>query len=294
MPGMAGIMEGDLRAVSRSARERHFECWSDAGVVMPSWNRGIPVHNGRVSTHGEGSEPAEIAKSAGRARVSLASVGLLGLLRALAKREEDREEPGAVWATPRIESLATFAIVVAKDVQDDSDAVKKLRIRAKGRRGPLRRAAAFVRFSSLVHEDGVADRANRLLKAAGSGTAVEPVAEEDKQRFDRIATFAAQEYPDAYAALADMEPRLLSFKDDLVGAARVAAGQNGGLLSSEQNLALLDLLYDGLTALIGPDSAQTDDLLVSQTAFDRARFHLVTLAGLRLLEDSELLVDPGL
>jgi hypothetical protein len=225
--------------------------------------------------------------------LSLGSVGLLGLLRALAKREEDREEPGAVWATPRVEALARFAIVVARDVQEDSDAVKKLRIKAKGRRGLLRRAAAFVRFSSLVHEDGVADRANRLLRAAGAGTAVEPVAEEDKQRFDRIAAFVAEEDADAYAALAEMKPRLVSFKDDLVEAARVAAGQNGGLLSSEQNLALLDLLYDGLTALIGPESAQTDDLLVSQTAFDRARLHLVTLAGLRLLEDSELRVDPG-
>jgi len=122
-------------------------------------------------------------------RVAGAS-GLLVLLRRLARRDLDDERPKAVVSDPETDALADHAHRLAAAGREDQGAVIELRAAARGRRQRMEQAAAVVRFRLPVAESRVADRANRLLRAAAEGAPVEPLSTAQDAWFRELESFA--------------------------------------------------------------------------------------------------------
>src|SRR4051794_29635693 len=101
-----------------------------------------------------------------RAKGVAGASSLLVLLRRVAGRERDKESPEAVASEHHIEKLAEHAYGLAVGGREDTEAVNELRAAAGGKRRRLDQAAAVVRFQSPVAESRIADRADRLLRAA--------------------------------------------------------------------------------------------------------------------------------
>src|SRR5438132_469732 len=115
-------------------------------------------------------EPGRVARFIG-------ALGALGLFKAIERAERQKAVPGVVTGNPKIEALADAAWTIAEEEPDAATAVEAVLRKAHGRKTDLLRAAAIVRMDG-AGESRIACRADRLLHAAATGSAVVETSEE--------------------------------------------------------------------------------------------------------------------
>ncbi len=150
---------------------------------------------------------------------------------------------------------------------DDEAVVAKLRERLDASQPILEEAAVT---ASKRREDYIDDRAYRLLSAAASGTAVQPIPPERAGLFAREEAIGRMPLEDAFALLAESEPRLL----DLQRRAResAASGQPAGYKLPED-------ISNPLHQMVGGGAEVDDALLRTVLATSIAHQYLGVVAG---------------
>ena len=211
-------------------------------------------------------------ESPGRARRILGGVALMGLLRAMEKREEFSDDPQVISGSPRVEALADLAKRLAKENPLDDKCVGELVAAAGPRKRDLRKASAVVRFGGAAKESKTAERANRLLVSAWTGQPVAPVSPELDDLLSRIDDLYTRPVEEAFPGLVALRPELGDLEPRFEGRALGQIDQD----------ALWDELLASLDPIIGPDadSSVTDPLLRSLSAHSIARVYLALRAGL--------------
>jgi hypothetical protein len=202
----------------------------------------------------------------------LIGAGLVGLMRAAARREEFSDEPQIISGSPRIEALANLARRLATENPRDDECVSELLAAAGRRHRDLRKAAADVRFGGAAKESRQSERANRLLLAAWSGQPVATVSPELDDLLTRIDDLYSVPVEVAFASLTELRPGLADLQGQFEGKARGAVDQE----------AAWDELFAALEPMLGPeaDSSVSDPLLRSESAHNIARLFLALKAGL--------------
>jgi hypothetical protein len=130
----------------------------------------------------------------------------------------------------------------------------------------------------MVAEDEVADRANRLLLAAATGSAFQAPSPEERLLIEE-ATALRQSVPaDGFARLAPSEPALT----ELANAVNNAASDtpDGGWASDrDAQRALWDRFGPTITALVGEQAHSDDPLLRTRSAYVTVLNHLEDTFG---------------
>jgi len=207
----------------------------------------------------------------GGSRRVIGTLGLVGFLRAGAKRAEVVSDPQIISRNPRSDQVADLAMDFAQSDREDDACARDLLEAAAGRQKVLRAAATSVRFAGMAGESRVRDRANRLLLAASTGTSVEPLSPELDTLFSRIEELYSVSVEDAYSQLAKLRPQLRLLEAQF--------GQRSTRTENEKN-ALWSELLAGLAPLIGPDADVSDPLLRSVSAHNIARLYFAVRSGL--------------
>jgi predicted aconitase len=225
----------------------------------------------------------------------LGSIGGSALLQSLGDQELDAPEPKVVWHTGRSAALRDLAFELTGAGVDDQVAVGAL-TRAAGRHTKeLRRAAATIRAEGLAGEDEAGCRADRLLVAAATGRAVEPLTAEEAAWFARVRALSALATAEGFAELAVEEPDLAVLADEVLRVARAASTDARGDGSpAEAPADVVDAVHTGLAAV----SARTSSRMVRTRAARRiARDHLWSVAGLPVvgvvLQEADEGQEPG-
>jgi hypothetical protein len=205
----------------------------------------------------------------------------------------------------RAEPVADRALQLAEDGVEDAAAVTALTSLA-GRDRDLLIAAG----QSLGDEpeDLVGHRAWRLLRAAASGTPVEPITGEQRERQSALGRLAGLPRDEAFAELADREPQLGRLRDavrdrapelfevpesewpptvatpEALESSRLASRLQQHMeqvFTSElwASKAVAERLQQRVSDLVGPDSPASNFILRSGTARAIALEHLWRLKG---------------
>jgi hypothetical protein len=174
-----------------------------------------------------------------------------------------------VVSGPAVESLAQHAGELAAASRDDQHAVEELRAAGDGHRRRLVDAAAFVRFSSPIEEDRVANLANRLLLAAADNRPVEALTPDEDQWLAAMDDLLA---PDGYERLTARQPALFAVEQEVT--ADVEADP-----SRSQSDEWWGAVCMRLKSLVGPTAEVDDPILRRKLAYGVARVHLAELAG---------------
>jgi hypothetical protein len=143
---------------------------------------------------------------------------------------------------------------------EDQAAVGELTALAKGHGRALRVAALGTRQHGAHMESSLDSLAHRLLQAAITDAAVEPLSRDDRERLQRIDAFAELPHEEGWRVLTEREPRLAELEAD------ADAGRFGGrdvmALPEEQRqevageeLQGMKRLNERLKPLVGPDAA---------------------------------------
>jgi hypothetical protein len=213
---------------------------------------------------------------------------LLLLFRYFSKQEQkaDSESSGIVMLDDRASRVVHRARELAHEGREDQAAVAELSAVANGRRRALRRAERASRQGGMHRESRAFDRMHRLLKAAATGGALEPVSPADAQLFDTLAQFFDRKRPfdEIWTDLVAREPLLLHVEKDVragrYGPAYDAADYETTEVDDEQRRvrgerARLSLeLMERLRKLLGPQAANADPVIRSRKARDFAYWHL--------------------
>jgi hypothetical protein len=190
----------------------------------------------------------------------LAAIGLLGLIRWVA-RQEDPDRPTIIFTNEKSTAVLKRAEELALAGREDPHAVAELRALSRRRPRALRQALRASRSHGFHHERRDANRAYRLLDAAQRRAPVAAATAEDQERIEAIETLMALDPVARWARFVALEPRLDEFAagvgaSDRVGPARFA-------------------LATQLDAIVGPQSGQHDLLLRSESALRAAATHLL-------------------
>jgi hypothetical protein len=214
-------------------------------------------------------------KSPGRITRALGAIGVGALVHSLGDQELDAAEPKVVWHTPRSSSLRDVAVELAAEGRDDHEAVGVL-TRAAGRHTKeLRRAAATIRSEGRHREDLACARADRLLVAAATGRAVDPLTAVQLAGCLRVGELLAAPPDEGFAALVREEPGLVGLAREVRQLTEEPA--YGELDDRERCEAFDDAVADRLAGIVARSPAP---LVRTQAATAVVRAHLRTVAGL--------------
>ena len=213
---------------------------------------------------------------------------LLLLLRAFSKQEQkaDPESSGIVMLGDRASRVLERARGLAYEGREDEAAVAELRTVAGGRRRALRGAERGSRQGGMHRESREFDRVHRLLKAAATGRALEPVSAADAQLFDTLAEFFDRARPidEIWTDLVAREPLLSNVENEVragrYGPAYDAADYEPAEVDDERHRvrgerARLSLeLMERMRELVGALAVNADPMVRSRKALEVAYWHL--------------------
>ena len=216
--------------------------------------------------------PGEPSGIVNRGKRIAAGFALLGFMKAAEKHAESQEEPVFQTGNPVVVKLADLARSLAKNEPDDDTCVRTLLSAAGSKPHNLSRAAASVRFNGQASMSRNANRANRLLLAAHSGSPVEPLPRDLDELFTRVEALYAVRVEDAFPTLVDLQPDLRKLEQQF-------SRRNIG---EEVKNAVWDELLGALAPVIGPEANPdvTDPLLRLDSAHNIARLFLAVRVGL--------------
>jgi hypothetical protein len=210
-----------------------------------------------------------IANAVGAAGVRL----FLGLL---TRRERDAELPRIAGGGKRIRELSRLAETFAREDKCDSEAVRRLRMAARGRRGSLLSAAADFRTDGKAKDYRVHNRANALLLAAARDESVEPLTQEQERWFDEVTAFQELPVAEKYERIRRLQPELAFVERK---ALKIAADL-GNLDDVNNRARFASQIIKELLPLVGVEAKDAEGILRSQAAFGAAWHRMDSIVGL--------------
>jgi len=218
----------------------------------------------------------------GRLKRILASWGLVRLGRVAHTRELRAEKPAIVISTPHMWDLVALARSLAEGQLDDST-LGALRGFSRDR-FELLSAAALIRQGPSIEEDRIGFIANALLTEAASGSTTwnsSLVTASQETWFSQIDAFRGLSADDAYEEIAQREPTLESARVRLLAEISLTC-DHPEEMSLESELERWNRISDGLSSIVGPESASQDRLVRSQIALWRCRAAIGRAGGLNV------------
>ena len=216
------------------------------------------------------------ASSGGLVPKTLGAADLGLFLGRLIRHERDAELPRIAGGGKRVRELAGLAETFAREDKCDSEALRRLRTAAQGRRRLLLSAAADFRTDGKAKDYRVHNRANALLLAAARGESVEPLTPEQERWFDEVTAFQELPVAERYERIQRLQPELVSVERK----ALEIAADLGDLDDLNNRARFESLIIKELRPLVGVRAKDAKGILRSQAAFGAAWHRMDAIVGL--------------